>query len=244
MTNQIIYYLNNISKTYSGNTVLSIDELSIYNGEIMGLLGASGSGKSTLLRLLNFIEPTDTGEIKFLDKSYDKDNLPDLSTRRKVTTVFQRPYLMTTTVWQNIVYPLKIRNQNVDQKEVEKIIYKLGLADLKKQRADKLSGGEAQRVSLARALIFKPRVLLLDEPTSNLDPANLQIIEDMIFDYVCEEKATIIMVTHNVFQAKRLANRVSLLYKGELAEVNTKDEFFNNPKSEITEKFLSGELIF
>ncbi len=244
MTNTKTYYLKNISKTYSGKTVLNIDDLSIYSGEIMGLLGASGSGKSTLLRLLNFIEPTDTGEIRFLDETYDKNTLPDLSTRREITTVFQRPHLLTTSVWQNVVYPLKIRNQIVDHDEVEKVIYKLGLTDLKKQRADKLSGGEAQRVSLARAIIFKPQVLLLDEPTSNLDPANLKIIEDIIYDYACEEKATIIMVTHNVFQAKRLADKVSLLYKGELAEVNNKEEFFNNPRSEITEKFLSGELIF
>ncbi len=224
--------------------VLHVDELSIYGGQIMGLLGASGSGKSTLLRLLNFIEATDTGQIKFLDYAYTKNELPGLSTRRKITTVFQRPFLMTTSVWQNIIYPLKIRNQKIEKEKVEDIILKLGLSDIMCQRADKLSGGEAQRVSLARALVFRPQVILLDEPTSNLDPSNVKIIEDMIQEYVYEENATVVMITHNVFQAKRLANRVSLLYKGELAEVNDKDEFFNNSKCEVTKKFLSGELVF
>ncbi|ACB83924.1 ABC transporter ATP-binding protein [Natranaerobius thermophilus] len=244
MTDKVIYNLQNISKTYSDKTVLDIDSLTIRKGEILGLVGPSGAGKSTLLRILNFIEHTDSGEVHFLGKVYNKDSLPDLHTRRKVTTVFQRPYLMTSSVYQNIIYPLKIRKQNYDSQRVEKIINKLGLTQLKNQRADKLSGGEAQRVSLARALIFNPEVILLDEPTSNLDPANVKIIEDMIADYRNEFNATVVMVTHNVFQAKRLATKVSLLYKGKIVEINDKDEFFTNPKHKVTKQFLSGDLVY
>ena len=244
MTNQIMYELNNISKTYGEKTVLNVDNLHIKKGEILGLVGPSGAGKSTLLRILNFIEPTDTGELTFLNQMYNKDKLPDLDTRRKVTTVFQRPYLMTTSVYQNIIYPLKIRKQQFDREEVNEIIERLGLEKLVNQRADKLSGGEAQRVSLARALVFKPEVILLDEPTSNLDPANLTIIEDMIARYVEKQGSTVVMVTHNVFQAKRLADRVALMFKGELVEVNDKDTFFNNPENDMTGRFISGEMIF
>ncbi len=244
MTRQPTYKLQNISKSYSGTAVLKIDDLAIHAGEILGLVGPSGAGKSTLLRLLNFVETTDTGKITFLDSDYDKNHLPALEVRRKVTTVFQRPYLMTTSVMQNIVYPLKIRNRKTDQSAVTEIMDKLGLSTLKNQRADKLSGGEAQRVSLARALVFQPEVLLLDEPTSNLDPANVKIIEDMIADYSESIGATIVMVTHNVFQAKRLAARVGLLYKGELAEVSDKEKFFNEPVHTITKQFLSGELVY
>ncbi|WP_240503535.1 phosphate ABC transporter ATP-binding protein [Natranaerobius trueperi] len=241
MTN--VYNLKHISKSYNDKTVLDIDNLTIRRGEILGLVGPSGAGKSTLLRILNFIEHTDTGKINFLDKTYTKNKLPDLDIRRKVTTVFQRPYLMTSSVYQNIIYPLKIRNQSYDH-EVDEIIEKLGLTQLKHKRADKLSGGEAQRVALARALVFKPEVILLDEPTSNLDPANVKIIEDMIEDYRTKLNATIVIVTHNVFQAKRLATKVSLLYKGKLIEVNDKKDFFINPSHSITKQFLSGELIY
>ncbi len=244
LTSQITYRLQNISKTYGDTTVLKIDDLMIPRGQIMGLVGPSGAGKSTLLRLLNFVEATDTGTITFLNEVYNKDHLPGLALRRKVTTVFQRPYLMTTSVWNNIIYPLKIRNQSFDESEVSDIIEPLGLTKLKNQRADKLSGGEAQRVSLARALVFQPEVLLLDEPTSNLDPANVKIIEDMIADYVAHFKSTVIMVTHNVFQAKRLARQVSLLYKSQLIESCDTDKFFNDPEHEITKQFISGELVY
>ncbi|UMZ75480.1 Tungstate uptake system ATP-binding protein TupC [Natranaerofaba carboxydovora] len=243
MTNLSVYELKNITKAYQGKTVLKIDELSINQKEIFALIGPSGSGKSTLFRLLNFVESPDTGTIKLFDKTFKAGETPDLNIRRKVTTVFQTPLLMTSSVMQNVIYPLKIRKEKIDEERVEKVLSGLGLSELKKQRADKLSGGEAQRVSLARAIIFKPEIILLDEPTANLDPTNVKIIEDIILDYVKNEKATVIVVTHNVFQAKRLANRVGLLYKGEMVEENDKETFFENPASKITKDFLSGELI-
>lgn len=241
---QEIFKINDVSKTYQGNTVLNVDELNIYTGEILGLVGPSGAGKSTLLRLLNFVEASDTGEIVYMGTSYRNDKFPDLETRRQITTVFQRPYLLTTSVWNNIVYPLKIRQMKIAEDQIKEIVENLGLTDLINQRADKLSGGEAQRVSLARSLVFGPKVLLLDEPTSNLDPTNVKIIEDILARYVKEHDITVIMVTHNVFQAKRLADRVALMFKGELVEVNDKDTFFNNPENDMTERFISGELIF
>ncbi len=244
LTEGTAFVLQEISKSYQGKTVLQLEQLVIPEGQVMGLVGPSGAGKSTLLRLLNFVEATDTGSIAFNGQVYNRDKLPDLATRRKITTVFQRPFLMTASVWYNIMYPLKIRRNHFDRERVEQIIERLGLSSLKHQRADKLSGGEGQRVSLARALVFRPPVLLLDEPTANLDPANVQIIEEMIADYVATEKATVVMVTHNVFQAKRLAHRVSLLCRGELVETSERERFFQDPGEEVTRQFLSGDLVY
>lgn len=243
MTDKIAYKLNNISKSYQCKTVLKIDDLSINKAQIFALVGPSGSGKSTLLRLLNFIENSDTGSIVLFNKTYKAGDTPDLDLRRKITTVFQNPLLMTTSVLQNVIYPLKIRKEKINYDLVEEVISRLRLSELKGRRADKLSGGEAQRVSLARAIIFKPEIILLDEPTANLDPTNVKVIEEIISDYVNKEKATVIMVTHNVLQARRLADRVGLLYKGEMVEENDRDSFFYNPENKLTGDFLSGKLI-
>lgn len=237
------YEIKNIAKTYEQRKVLAIDELEIKHGEIFCLVGPSGAGKSTLLRLLNFLEQPSKGEIEFLNQTYNCENTPSLKTKRKITIVFQRPALMTRSVEKNIAYPLKIRDKEIDYEKIDELVDKLGIKDLKKQRADKLSGGEAQRVSLARALIFNPQVLLLDEPTSNLDPANIKIIEDMISDYIKRKKTTIVMVTHNLLQAKRLADRVGLLHNGKLIEVKEKEEFFENPEEQLTKDYLAGRLI-
>ncbi len=237
------YEIKNIAKTYEQRKVLAIDELEIKHGEIFCLVGPSGAGKSTLLRLLNFLEQPSKGEIKFLNQTYNCENTPSLEIKRKITIVFQTPSLMTRSVEKNIAYPLKIRGKKIDYEKIDELVDKLGIQDLKKQRADKLSGGEAQRVSLARALIFNPQVLLLDEPTSNLDPANIKIIEDMISDYIKRKKTTIVMVTHNLLQAKRLADRVGLLHNGKLIEVKEKEEFFENPEEQLTKDYLAGRLI-
>ncbi len=247
MNEEFTYEIENISKTYAGNTVLEVEHLSINRGEIFCLVGPSGAGKSTLLRLMNFIETSDTGKIRFLGNTYEAGSVPPLKVTREVTTVFQRSALMTTSVWNNVIYPLKIRGKNITDSEVkriENILDDLGLLKLRDQRADKLSGGEAQRVALARAIVFKPTVLLLDEPTANLDPANIDIIETIISKYIEQVNSSIVMITHNIFQARRLADRIALLHKGRIIEVNSKNDFFENPHEDTTKDFLSGRMIF
>lgn len=242
----MVYQLESIKKEYAGRVVLNIDSLELYFGEIFCIVGPSGAGKSTLLRLLNFLEYPTEGHIEFLGQIYDQNSRPKLDLRRDITTVFQRSALLTTSVWNNIVYPLRLRKVKIDtqkKKEVHELIQALGLTDFIRQRADKLSGGEAQRVALARALVFEPKVLLLDEPTANLDPSNIGIIEEMIKSYIQKEEKVIIMVTHNIFQARRLAHRVALIHQGELVEVNDKETFFNSPEKEVTKKFFLGDLI-
>ncbi|MFW5790827.1 MAG: phosphate ABC transporter ATP-binding protein [Halanaerobiaceae bacterium] len=243
----ITYRLEGISKVYDEKKILNIRELEFKTGEIFGLVGPSGAGKSTLLRLLNFLEKPTSGRIKYNGDGYIDGKLPDLKKRRSITTVLQQSALLHQSVWKNVIYPLKIRGIEINEmrrKEIEELLKYLGLLEIKDQRADKLSGGEAQRVAMARAVVFEPDVLLLDEPTSNLDPSNISIIERMIQRYIKKPGKTIIMVTHNIMQAKRLADRVGLIYEGEMIEVAEKNKFFNNPERNLTEKFLNGELIY
>lgn len=238
------YKIRGLKKEYKGFK-LYIDELSLYKGEIFCLLGPSGAGKTTLLRLLNFLEKPDEGEIMYGDQRHTSQNhvLP-LETMRQVTTVFQRPALLKDTVWNNIIYPLKIRKERIDKKEIMGVVEELGLTNLIKQRSETLSGGEAQRVALARALIFKPQVLLLDEPTANLDPGNIKIIEEMVLKYTFLEKPTVVWITHNHFQAKRVGHRICLMDNGYIVEARDKDTFFRSPKHQKTKEFLSGEMFF
>ncbi len=241
-----IYKVEDLSKEYDGKEVLKVEDFDLFQGEIFGLVGPSGAGKSTLLRLLDFLEPPTSGVIKFKGQEYHQTKEPGLDIKRKITTVFQEPALLKTTVWKNITYPLKIRGIPIKgelKSELENLITDLSLWELKDQRADKLSGGEAQRVAVARALIFKPEVLFLDEPTSNLDPTNISIIENKIKQYGKRTGKTVLVVTHNIFQAKRLTDRVGLLHRGEFIEIKERDNFFNSPDNKLTQKFLAGDLL-
>ena len=241
-----VYTIANLRKKYQNKEVLNIDNMQLYQGEIFGLMGPSGAGKSTLLRLLDFLEEPTAGVIEFKGERFGTDREPELKQKRKITTVFQRSALLRTSLWNNVVYPLKLRGEEINgekKEEIEKLLEQMGLTEFKDQRADKLSGGETQRAALARALVFEPEVLLLDEPTSNLDPTNIGIIEEMIKQYIKKENKMILVVTHNIFQARRLADRVGLLHQGQLVETGEKKSFFNSPEQELTAKFLSGELV-
>ncbi|HSL93440.1 MAG TPA: ATP-binding cassette domain-containing protein [Bacillota bacterium] len=238
------YLLQDMVKSY-GDFRLSIERLDLREGEIFCLLGPSGAGKSTLLRLLNFLTTPDGGEMTLFGRTYRRDSfVPPLSVMRQITTVFQRPALLNERVWQNIVYPLKLRRQKIDKEDIRPIIERLGLGTILDQPAVTLSGGEAQRVALARALVFYPRVLLLDEPTANLDPENIAIIEDMVTNYAAEHKSTIVWITHNQFQARRVGDRVCLLEKGRIVEVNSRQRIFDDPENERTREFLCGNILY
>ncbi len=238
--NEASYHISDLKKIYPGFE-LSVDNLSLCRGEIFCLLGPSGAGKTTLLRLLNFLEEPDEGEVTYGGAKYKPGNYsPSLSVMREITTVFQRPALLKENVWNNIVYPLKIRNKKIAPNGIVSIMEELGIKDLMKQKSKTLSGGEAQRVALARALVFNPNVLLLDEPTANLDPANIKIIERMVTKYTLEEKPTVVWITHNHFQAKRVGHRICLMEDGNIIEINDNESFFNSPEQQKTKDFLAG----
>lgn len=236
-----MYELRNLQQIYQNRTVLDIDRLDVLPGEVLALVGPSGAGKSTLLRLLNFLEPPSLGAITYCGQAIE-GNAP-LAVRRQVTTVFQRPVLQRTSVWRNVAYGLHLRGAPANG-AVDTMLAAVGLDDLARHPAHTLSGGEMQRVALARALVVQPRVLLLDEPTANLDPYNVGLIEDIIRNSNRERGMTIVLVTHNVFQAHRLAHRTGLLLGGKLIELRDTATFFASPSDPRTRAFVRGEMVY
>jgi tungstate transport system ATP-binding protein len=239
-----IYQLRNVTKEYDGDCVLNVRELDIYRGEIFALVGPSGVGKSTLLRLMNFLEPPTTGSIRFLDATFSGQQEVPLALRRRVTTVFQRSVLLNRSVAANVAFGLWLRGQRQPEKVIEDALTQVGLAALARREARTLSGGELQRVALARAMVLQPDVLLLDEPTANLDPYNVGLIEDIARAINQQSGTTLVMVTHNIFQAKRLAHRVGFLLNCELVEVADVEHFFADPRDPRTAAFVRGEMVY
>lgn len=240
--NDPIFQLSNVQKSYNGRSVLKVDKLSIEKGEILAVVGPSGSGKSTLLRLLNFLESPSLGHIEF-DGQIVTPQI-SLEQRRRVTTVFQRPILLKRSVLANLQYGKKLRGGKMVESEMEEWSKRFGIQIHSESEASKISGGEAQRVALARALIFAPEVLLLDEPTANLDPYNVELIEKIVREENARRDISIVLVTHNIFQARRLAHRTALLLNGEIIEIAETERFFSAPQEAQTAAFLRGELIY
>jgi tungstate transport system ATP-binding protein len=240
----VVYRLQNVSKAYEGRRVLQVDSLQVQRGEIFALVGPSGAGKSTLLRLLNFLEPPTAGRIGFLEVEFSASQPVPLAYRRRVTTVFQRPILLSRSVEANVRYGLGLRGLRDLDGKIEEALRQVGLQELARQRARTLSGGEAQRVALARAIVLQPDVLLLDEPTANLDPYNVGLIEEIVTALNRERGTTLVLVTHNVFQAKRLAGRVALMLDGRVVEVGEVEAFFESPQDPRTAAFVRGEMVY
>jgi tungstate transport system ATP-binding protein len=236
-----IYQIEGLKKEYAGRTVLDIERLDVRAGEVLTLVGPSGAGKSTLLRLLNFLESPTAGRIVY--QAQVLNGSAPIQTRREVTTVFQRPVLLRASVRDNVAYGLDLRGAPSDGRVTE-MISRVGLSDLARAPAHKLSGGEMQRVALARALVIEPKVLLLDEPTANLDPYNVGLIEEIVRQQNRARGTTVVLVTHNVFQAKRLAHRVGLMLSGRIIEVNDTAAFFDAPTDSRTAAFVRGEMVY
>ena len=237
-----IYELHDLQQTYDGRRVLDVDRLAIERGEVLALVGPSGAAKSTLLRLLNFLERPSGGTLDF-DGQVVTEQLP-LAQRRRVTAVFQRPALLRRSVAANVVYGLRLRGQKLPATELAGWLDRLGLAHLARQPATRLSAGEAQRVALARALVLRPAALLLDEPTANLDPYNVGLIERLVGEAQAETGMTVVWVTHDVFQARRVAGRVAFLLGGRLMEATDTATFFTTPATEQAAAFVRGELVY
>lgn len=240
----VIYRIHDLQKAYGERQVLAIDALEIYRGEVLALVGPSGAGKSTLLRMLNFLEPPDRGGIEFEGVEYGAGAEIPLELRRRVTTVFQRPMLLDRSVWDNVTFGLQLRGQRDAAQTVRQAIEQVGLGEVARQRARTLSGGEAQRVALARAMVLHPEVLLLDEPTANLDPYNVGLIESIARRLNQEQGTTLVLVTHNVFQAHRLAQRVAFMLDGKIVEVADTDRFFDKPSDPRTRAFVRGDMVY
>ncbi len=243
----LVYRLDRLAKFYPSRAAPALALsgcLAVQRGEILAVVGPSGAGKTTLLRMLGLVEPPSAGSLEFLGVRLAGSARPPLSLRRRVAMVFQRPLLLADSVWNNVAYGLKVRGRRDYSASVEQALSMVGLRQLGNVHALTLSGGEAQRVALARALVVEPDVLLLDEPTTNLDPYNVGLMEDVVRTAPKEKQTTVVMVTHNVFQARRVSTRVGLLLNGDLVEVAGTPEFFEHPCDPRTGAFVRGEMVY
>ena len=237
-----LYQLTQVAQAYDGQGVLDVPELVVQRGEILAIIGPSGAGKSTLLRLLNFLGMPTAGQLAVEGQSVAGE--PPLAIRRRVTTVFQTPALLSRSVTANIAYGLKLRGDRLGAAVLREWLTRLGLNGLEKRQPSQLSAGEAQRVALARALVIGPEALLLDEPTANLDPYNVGLIETIVREENERQGMTVVLVTHNIFQARRLAHRTALLLNGRLVEIGATEQIFERPQQKETAAFLRGELVY
>jgi tungstate transport system ATP-binding protein len=236
-----LYRLEGIRHEYGGRVVLDIGRLEVRRGETLALLGPSGCGKSTLLRLLQFLERPTAGDLRFDGRPIDAE--PPLDVRRRVTTVFQRPLVLDRSVRANLAYGLRVRGASAGRAQIDALLEALGLGHVADAHARTLSGGEIQRVAFGRAVAFSPDVLLLDEPTANLDPRNVRLVEDQIRVRQAQG-VTMVVATHQIFQARRLAHRAALLLDGQVVEVAPTSDLFDHPADPRTRAFLSGDMIY
>lgn len=206
--------IENLTKAYGKRIVLDIDSLSFISGKLYAIVGSNGAGKTTLLKIIAGLEHKTEGSITYNESPLNKHLL------KNVTYMSQRPYMLRTSVFNNIAYPLKIRKypKKIIENKVHEIMVELELSDLKDQMATSLSGGESQKVALARALVFEAELLLLDEPTSNINPNAIELIEKVILKRYQEKHMTTIIITHNMKQAKRLCDQMVVIEKGKVKE--------------------------
>lgn len=243
MTEASLYRLRDLRKSHGSTFMLHVLQLDVRHGEVLGLLGPTGAGKSTLLRLLAGLENSTDGENFFDSSPFVSTDLP-LATRRRITLVHQRPILLTGSVRQNVEYGLRLRGTRDRAQKTEEVLDRLGLNKIASQSAQTLSGGQVQLVALARALAIEPDVLLLDEPTAHLDPAHVAQAEETISQIRQERPMTVVWATHNLFQARRVADRTALLLNGQLVEVSGTEEFFTDPSDPRTADFAQGRMVY
>jgi ABC-type methionine transport system ATPase subunit len=225
----------------TGQPILHDISLEVSAGKITSLIGPSGSGKSTLLRCLNRLWEPPPGAI-FLEET-DITTLDVLALRRRVGMLFQTAALFEGTVAGNVAYGPGLGGQLLSPERIAELLKMAGLeADLAHKPADQLSGGQAQRVALARTLANEPDVLLLDEPTSALDPAATQRVEETVLSLRDTLGLTVVWVSHAIEQVERTADHVVLLVEGRIVETGTPGHLLSGDHHHLTEDFAAGKL--
>jgi phosphate transport system ATP-binding protein len=242
--------LERLGVAYGSKQAVRDVTLEVRAGEVLGLIGPSGCGKTTLLRTLNRLTELTPGAVRSGRLALDGDDIDAIEVtqlRRRVSMVFQQPNPFPMSVFDNVAYALREqasrRPRRADLREpVEHALRRAGLWDEVGENLDhpalRLSGGQQQRLCIARALAAKPEVLLLDEPCSALDPISTAVIEDLIVQLASE--LAVVIVTHNMQQAHRIADRVAFMYLGELVELGPAEQIFGAPRQQRTRDYVSG----
>ncbi|MGI6647747.1 MAG: energy-coupling factor ABC transporter ATP-binding protein [Bacillota bacterium] len=211
-------------------TILNIPEFHLDSGEILALVGPNGAGKSTLIKVLALLSfPSPEGYIEFRGERVTKHQV--LSLRRRMAVVFQEPLLLDTTVFENVAVGLKIRGVSAQsiKPRVNEWLERLGIAHLARRSSRYLSGGEAQRVSLARAFVLEPEVLFLDEPFSSLDTPTRVLLIKELKELLLATKVSTVMVSHNYAEVQSLADRVLVMQDGQVINQGKPDSIFTQP---------------
>jgi len=232
-------------RAYGEKVVLNLGPGEIASGRITGVIGPNGAGKTTLLNIIAGLDKPDSGHIRYgATGANEKERYGEIP-RERITLLFQQPYMLHTTVEKNIAYPLKLRKTPPAEikRRTDELMKELGLAVLAKQQARRLSGGEMQKTAFARALSFNPELLLLDEPTSNIDNATIADIEALLRRAKSGGGVTMIIVSHNLPQIRRLCDDVIFINKGIIVEAGPADAILTNPRERDTRTFIEGGLL-
>jgi len=237
--------ITDISKRFGAKEVLRGVNATVKEGEIFAIIGPSGSGKSTLLRIINLLEQPTGGRVLFDGTDIHAAADRSFGLRRSMGMVFQKPVAFSTTVYENVAAGLRIRGagEAAIRERVDEVLEVIGLADRAEQGARTLSGGEMQRVAIARVLVTDPALLLMDEPTANLDPLSTETIEDLIRTINREYGTTLLIATHDLLQGQRLADRMAVMIDGTFAQVGTPQEIFSAPRTRGVARFVGMENI-
>jgi len=215
-----------LSRAVVGKVITNNISVQVHVGEILAVVGPSGSGKSSFLRLLNRLDEPTNGVVRLRGQDY-RDLVPE-ELRRRVGMVMQSAYLFPGTVAENIKYGPSQQGSSLPVEQIAALLQRVGLSGYQKRDVSNLSGGEAQRVSIARTLANAPEVLLLDEPTSALDEESAREVEDLLLDIIRERQMTCVIVTHNNAQAGRLADRTMIIEDGKPVAVGPTSEVLKN----------------
>ncbi len=235
--------LAELEQRHDSKATLKGVSLSIEKGEILAIIGPTGAGKTTLLRLIDQLDRPASGKVLF----HGGEVTPRLRTtvRRHISMVLQKPVVFDTSVYDNVAYPLKVRryDRKAIPEKVNTMLRTVGLDGYQKRKARTLSGGETQKVALARALVTDPQLLLLDEPTANLDPMSLNSIEELILRFNRDNGTAIVIATHEMAQGQRLAHRIGVMMEGELIQVGKPEDIFYAPSDMRVAQFVGVENI-
>lgn len=232
-----------LQKRIDKHPILDRIDLEFLPSAINVIIGPNGAGKTTLLRLVGLLEKPDQGQILFDNLSaWDLKGKEKTNLRRRIGFVFQNPLMLEGDVLRNLTYGFYVRKQKVHYPKVHQMLQKVGLQDKMHQEAKKLSGGEKQRLQLARIMLLEPELYLLDEPTANLDPLSTRTIENIMMEMAANGK-TVVFSTHNLVQARLLGQKFFFLKDGRLVQQGSGDEIFQRPISLDVAEFSSAENI-
>lgn len=232
-----------LTKRFGKREVLKGLDIKVPDGDFFAVIGPSGVGKTTLLRILSGLLEPDAGTVSVLGRRMGAGPKCPLDLRRRMAYIPQKPMAFRETVRGNVAYPLVVRGEQDGREKADSALRSVGLLDLADAQGGTLSGGELQRMAFARATVYRPELLLLDEFTAHLDPYNIKMLEEAVTAYHRERGATVVLVTHNMFQAKRIATTTAFMLDGIIVESGETGRIFNDPSDPKTAAFVRGDMV-